>query len=442
MDKPIVALVGRPNVGKSTLFNRIVGRRLAIVEDIPGITRDRLYADAEWRGRQFAITDTGGILMGEQDPLRAQVVRQARLAMQEADVIVLVVDAREGVTATDREIADELRKTRKPVLVAVNKADNDQLEREAAEFYSLGLGGVYPVSGIHGRGVAELLDAIMQAVPVAEKAEELPEDVIKLAIVGRPNVGKSSLLNAILGEERVIVSSVPGTTRDAVDTFLERGGQRLVLIDTAGIRRAGKIQGSVEYYTVLRATRAIERSDVALIVVDAGDGVTDGDKRVAGLAHNAGRAAVIVVNKWDLRQAGPERMSTKEFADLVRQELAFMAYAPIVFTSAKQGTGVSEAVDAAIDAAENHAMRIPTAELNRIIQDAADAHPLMHKGRQLKIRYATMPTVKPPTVVLFVNDPEMLHFSYQRYLENQIRKVYPYQGTPIRIVARKAEKEQ
>lgn len=411
---------------------------MAIVEDVPGITRDRLYADAEWRGRQFVVIDTGGILLGKEDPLTVQVVKQADLAMEEADVIVLVVDVTEGITATDQDVAEELRKTRKPVLVAVNKVDGDQREREAAEFYALGLGDIYPVSSIHGRGVAELLDAILEAVPKAEEAEELPEDAVKLAIIGRPNVGKSSMMNAILGEERVIVSSIPGTTRDAIDTFIQRGDRNIVLIDTAGIRRAGKIQGSVEYYTVLRAVRAIERSDVTLILIDAGEGVADGDKRVAGLSDEAGRAAVLVVNKWDLKKSGPERVGIREFADIVRRELPFMAYAPIVFTSAKEGTGIAEVVDTAIDAAESHAMRIPTGELNRIIQDAADAHPLTRKGKALKIRYVTMPSVKPPTVILFVNDPDLVHFSYERYLENQIRKVFPYEGTPIRIVARRA----
>lgn len=442
MEKPIVAIVGRPNVGKSTLFNRIVGKRLAIVEDLPGITRDRLYSDAEWAGRQFVVTDTGGILMGEEDPLKVQVVRQAELAMEEADVIVLVTDATDGITATDEEIASELRKTKKPVLLAVNKADNEKLERNATEFYALGFAEYYPISSIHGRGVAELLDAVLYSIPQAEDAEELPDDAIKLAIIGRPNVGKSSMLNAILGEERVIVSNIAGTTRDAIDTFFERGDDKLVLIDTAGIRRAGKIQGSVEYYTVLRAVRAIERSDVTLILIDAFDGLTDGDKRVAGYSHNAGRAAVIVVNKWDLRRSGPERKSIKEFAEEVRKDLPFMHYAPMVFASALEGQGTAEVVDTAIDAAQSHAMRIPTGELNRLIQDAVDAHPISHKGRALKVRYVTMPSVKPPTIILFVNSPDLVHFSYVRYLENQIRKRYPYEGTPIKIIPRKAEKEQ
>jgi len=356
--------------------------------------------------------------------------------MEEADVIVFICDAADVITATDQEIADQLRKTSRPVLLAVNKVDGERQEREAAEFYGLGFEQVYPISSIHGRGVAELLDAILEAIPRAEAAEAISEDAIRLAIVGRPNVGKSSMVNAILGEERVIVSSAPGTTRDAIDTFFQRGDDRLVLIDTAGIRRAGKIQGSVEYYTVLRAVRAIERCDVALILIDAADGVTDGDKRVAGYSHNAGRAAVIVVNKWDLR-----RTSMRDYAAEIRRELPFMSYAPVVFASAKEGEGIVEVVDTAIDAAQSHAMRIQTSELNRIIHEAADTKPLTRKGRVLKIRYATMPSVKPPTVVLFVNDPEMMHFSYERYLENQIRKVYPYEGTPIRILVRKAERE-
>lgn len=437
MDRPIVAIVGRPNVGKSTLFNRIVGQRIAIVEDVPGITRDRLYAEAEWRDRQFVVTDTGGLLFNETDPLRVQVAQQAQLAMDEADVILFLVDAKEGLTGADQSLADELRKPRVPVLLVANKVDNERLEQESAEFYRLGLGEVHPVSAIHGRGLAELLDAVFDAFPPGTGEEEYPSDAIRLAIVGRPNVGKSSVLNAILGEERVIVSSTPGTTRDAIDTLFNRDGQDLVLVDTAGIRRAGKIQGSIEYYTVLRAIRALERSDVALLVVDAADGVTDGDKRVGGYTHQAGRGCVILVNKWDLVKG---KVSYREFTEGIRREMAFLDYAPVAFASAKERWGISEAVDTAIEVASNRALRISTGELNRIVQEAVDTHPITHKGRQLKIKYVTMPTVKPPTVVLFVNDPDLLHFSYRRYLENQIRKTYGYEGSPIRVVARRAEK--
>ncbi|MEN6372432.1 MAG: ribosome biogenesis GTPase Der [Armatimonadota bacterium] len=442
MDRPIVAIVGRPNVGKSTLFNRIVGQRLAIVEDVPGITRDRLYAEAEWRGRQFVVTDTGGILFNETDPLTVQVSQQAQLAMDEADVILFVVDATAGITGTDETLADELRKTNVPVILVANKVDNEKLEQESVEFYQLGLGEVYPVSSVHGRGLAEALDMVIDAMKSPSEEEAFPSEAIRLSIVGRPNVGKSSIVNAILGEERVIVSNIPGTTRDAIDTIFKHGGedgQEIVLIDTAGIRRSGKIQGSVEYYTVLRAVRALERSDVAMLVIDAEDGVTDGDKRVGGYIHKSGRGCVIVANKWDLKKG---KMSYKEFTAHVRKEMAFLDYAPVVFVSAKEGWGLSAAVDTAVEAAANHARRIPTGEINRIIQDAVDDNPLARKGKQLKIKYATMPAVKPPTIILFVNDTEIVHFSYIRYLENQIRKVYGYEGTPLRIIPRKAEKER
>jgi GTPase len=440
MARPIVAIVGRPNVGKSTLFNRLAGKRIAIVEDTPGITRDRLYTDAEWRNREFVITDTGGILFNEEDPLAIQVKRQADLAMEEADVIVMIVDATEGVTPTDVELAELLRKANKPIVLVANKVDNTRLEQESMEFYSLGLGEFFKISSIHGRGVAELLDTILDSIPPTPEEEEIPEEAIKLAIIGRPNVGKSSILNAIMGEERSIVSNIPGTTRDAIDTLFQRGDDLFALIDTAGIRRAGKIQGSVEYYTVLRAVRAIERSDLALLIIDAADGVTDGDKRVGGFAHQAGKGCVIVVNKWDLRRQGENRMSVKEFTAHVRKEMAFLDYAPVVFASAILGQGISDIIDTAKDVAANCAQRIPTGELNRLIQDAVDAHPRTEKGRSFKIKYATMASVKPPTILLFVNDPDMFHFSYQRYLENQIRKVYGYEGTPIRIIAKKADK--
>jgi len=441
MDKPIVAIVGRPNVGKSTLFNRIVGQRLAIVEDVPGITRDRLYSEAEWRGRQFVVTDTGGILFNETDPLTVQVSQQAQLAMDEADVILFVVDATNGVTATDETLADELRKTNIPVILIANKVDNEKLEREAADFYRLGFSEFYPVSSVHGRGLAEALDAVVDVISAIPEDEALPSEAIRLAIVGRPNVGKSSIVNAILGEERVIVSNIPGTTRDAIDTLFTHGegenAQEIVLVDTAGIRRSGKIQGSVEYYTVLRAIRALERSDVAMLVIDSGEGVTDGDKRVGGYIHQAGRGCVIVANKWDLRKG---KISYKEFTAHIRNKMPFLEYAPVTFVSAIQRWGLSAAVETAIEVAANHALRIPTGELNRIIQDAVDDKPLARKGRQLKVKYATMPTVKPPTIVLFVNDPELVHFSYKRYIENQIRKAYGYEGTPIRIIPRKLEK--
>lgn len=438
MDKPIVAIVGRPNVGKSTLFNRVVGRRIAIVEDTAGITRDRIYSEADWNGREFVVIDTGGILLNERDPLRSEVTIQAQVAVEEADVIVFMVDAVTGPTPADEEIADRLRGSPKPVLVVPNKADNDTRERDSAEFYALGLGDVVPISALNGRSVADLLDAVVNHLPAEGAGEAYGDDAVKLAIIGRPNVGKSSLLNAILGEKRVIVSDIPGTTRDAIDTVLRRDDKTLVLIDTAGIRRAGKVQGTIEYYTVLRAVRAMERADVALIVIDAGEGLRDGDKRVAGFAQEAGRACVLVVNKWDL--CGETSM--KDFAAEIRRQIPFMDYAPIVFTSAVDGTGIQAALDTALDAAESHALRIPTGELNRILQDAADKHPYSRKGRDLKVKYATMGDVKPPTIVIFVNDDSLVHFSYQRYLENEIRKVYSYEGTPLRLFFRRAKKER
>ncbi|MGB9588265.1 MAG: ribosome biogenesis GTPase Der, partial [Armatimonadota bacterium] len=419
MANPVVAIVGRPNVGKSTLFNRLVGKRIAIVEDTPGITRDRLYANAEWIGREFLLIDTGGLVLDSKDSITAQVRLQSEIAMEEADVIVLLVDVKDGLTPADVEVADLLRRTRKPVLLAVNKVDNAKLERDAVEFYSLGLGDIIPISSLQGHGVAELLDKIVENFPEPSDREAYPEDAIRIAIVGRPNVGKSSMLNAIVREERSIVSDIPGTTRDAIDTYFVYDGQSIVLVDTAGIRRAGKVQHSVEYYSVLRAVRAIERADVVLLVIDGSEGITDGDKRVGGYAHDAGRALVIVVNKWDLAaQAGT---SMREMARKIRDETPFISYAPITFTSALKGAGIHECVESAILAAQNHSHRLPTGEINRLIQDAVDAHPLSHKGKQFKVYYATMPTVKPPTVVLFVNDPTLLHFSYERYLENQIR---------------------
>jgi len=438
MNKPLVAIVGRPNVGKSTLFNRIVGKRIAIVEDTPGITRDRIYAEADWNGLEFVVIDTGGLLLNERDPLRAEVAVQAQVALEEADAVLFMVDAESGVNPADEEIADRLRGASKPVFVVANKSDNDARDRESGEFYGLGFGEVYPVSALNGRSVADLLDAVVQALPQEGGEEAYPEDAIKIAIIGRPNVGKSSLLNAILGEKRVIVSEKPGTTRDAVDTVLRRGDQTLVLVDTAGIRKAGKVQGSIEYYTVLRAVRAMERADVAMIIIDAAEGLLDGDKRVAGFAHEAGRASVLVVNKWDLR---PEE-AMKEFSEEIRREVPFLDYAPVVFTSAVTGMGVAAAFETATDAASNHALRIPTGELNRIVMDAIESHPYARKGKDLRVRYATMAGVKPPTIVLFVNDPGLAHFSYLRYLENQIRRQYSYEGTPIRLVVRRAKKER
>jgi GTP-binding protein len=444
MSNPLVAVVGRPNVGKSTLFNRLVGKRLAIVEDTPGVTRDRLYAPVVWKGRTFTVIDTGGIILNETDPLTVQVRSQAEIAMDEADAILFVCDAADGITSTDQELADALRSAKAPVFLVVNKADNTKQAQEAVEFYGLGIGTVYSVSAVHGHGLADLLDDVVEQMPRTVAADE-DEETVRLAVIGRPNVGKSSLVNAILGEERVIVSPIPGTTRDAIDTPVERDGQKILLIDTAGIRRAGKIQRSIEYYTVLRAKTAIDRCHVAVIVIDAFDGLTDGDKRVAGFAHEAGRACVIVVNKWDLLepQVAQGKKATRppmlEFTEMLRKQMPFLSYAPVVFSSAAYRFSVSEVLDTSLAAAANHAHRIPTGELNRLMRDAVEAHPRILRGKELKVYYATMPRVQPPTVLLFVNDPGLLHFSYLRYLENRLRETYRLEGTPIVIRTRKAE---
>ncbi len=449
MSRPLVAVVGRPNVGKSTLFNRLIGHRVAIVEDTPGITRDRLYHSVDWRGIEFTVIDTGGIILNETDPLAVQVRTQAEIAMDEAEVILFVVDAADGMTATDQDIADVLRMSKHPVLLVVNKADNPRLMQDAAEFYGLGLGEVYSVSAAHGHGVADLLDEVVKLFPSDFESVDEDDDAIRLAIIGRPNVGKSSLMNSILGEERVIVSPLPGTTRDTIDTKFEWDGQKLVLLDTAGIRRSGKIQGTVEYYMVMRAQAALERSNVGMVVIDAGDGIKDGDKRVAGMAQEAGRACIIVVNKWDLidpgviyekgRQRRPDKDKIEKFTAIFRKDCPFLEYAPLVFISARERFGIRHAIETAMTAAQNHAHRIPTGELNRLIRDAVERRPLTVHGRQFRIYYATMPRVQPPTIVLFCNDDQMLHFSYKRYLENQLRLTYPLEGTPIRIQARKVE---
>ncbi len=452
MSRPLVAVVGRPNVGKSTLFNRLIGHRVAIVEDTPGITRDRLYHTVEWRGIEFTVIDTGGIVLNASDPLTKQVKSQAEIAMQEADVILFVVDAAEGLTSTDRDIADTLRASTQPLLVVVNKTDNPRLLMDAAEFYALGLGELHTVSAVHGNGVADLLDSVVTLFPPNTDGETIEEDVIRLAIIGRPNVGKSSLLNSILGEERVIVSPLPGTTRDTIDTDFEWEKQKLVLIDTAGIRRSGKIQGTIEYYMVLRAEAALARSNVGMLVIDASTGVMDGDKRVAGMAQDAGRACIVVVNKWDLvdpgvvyqkaKQRRPDRSKIEKFTEAFRKDCPFLEYAPLVFVSALERFGVRYAIETSITAAQNHAFRIPTGELNRLIRDAIERRPYIEHGRQLKVYYATMPRVQPPSILLFVNDENLMHFSYKRYLENQLRLTYPLEGTPIRIEIRKVENKE
>ncbi len=436
MAKPIVAIVGRPNVGKSTLFNRLLGERVAIVQDQPGITRDRVHGNAEWNGREFTVIDTGGLGLGEQDPFGSHIQHQAEAAMEEADLILFMVDAIEGLTPGDDDVAEFFRRFGKPILLVSNKSDNPRREADSGEFYRLGMGDVHTVSAHSGRGVADLLDEVVRHLPPAEEPEE-EDDRIKVAIVGRPNVGKSSLLNAVLGEERVIVSPLAGTTRDAVDVPFEFGDNQYTLIDTAGIRRAGKIQGSVEFYTVLRAERAIERADVGVLVVDAGYGLVDGDKRVGGLINDAGKACVIFVNKWDLVKG----RTPKEFGEAIRTDMPFLRYAPIVVGSAEQGKSLDDLLEACADVANNHALRIPTPELNRVIREAADRRPYSSHGREFKIYYATQVRVKPPTFVLFVNNPKLVHESYLRYIENQMRAAFGFSGTPIRLITRNRTKE-
>ncbi len=444
---PRVVIVGRPNVGKSSLFNRIAGKRVAVVQEKPGITRDRLYEQAEWNGRRFEIVDTGGILFGDDDPLVEQIRVQAEIALSEADVVVFVVDAVDGVVPPDEQLAEALRSIEAPVLVAVNKSDSAERDALATDFYRLGIGEVFPISALHNRGIAQLLDKISERLP----AETTPQDdsersAVRIAIVGRPNVGKSSILNALSGQQRVIVSEIPGTTRDAVDMQIEICGEPVVLVDTAGIRRRGKIQGSVEYYMVLRAERAMQRSDVAMIVLNGSEHVADGDKRIAKAAHDLGKACVLCVNKWDLVEPPdglPQRRSQakKRFANDLRDQLPEVGYAPICFVSAAHATGLKAAVEACLEGAENQQFRIPTGALNRLIREAVFERPLTRKGKSFKIYYATQSGTAPPTFTLFCNDPDLVHFSYERYLLNSIRKQFPLEGAPIRLMFRSSHEK-
>ncbi|AIE85441.1 ribosome biogenesis GTPase Der [Fimbriimonas ginsengisoli] len=443
---PVVVIVGRPNVGKSTLFNRLVGRRVAVVEDTPGITRDRLYAETEWNGRRFQVVDTGGIVFSEEDPLSEQIRVQANVALEEADIVLFLTDARDGMNPDDMDLARELRPVKKPVLVVVNKADNPERDSFANEFYSVGLGEVYPVSGLHGRGVADLMDVVVDLLPPASEIDVDDRTEVRVAIVGRPNVGKSSMINAFTGEQRMIVSDIAGTTRDAIDTELEYHGEKFRLIDTAGIRRRGKIQGSVEYYMVDRAQKAIDKADCAMVVVDGNEGLTDGDKRIMKLAHDAGKAVVFAINKWDLKEppdGHPRHMTQikKDFIKVVKNEIPELNYATAAFTSAKESAGLGPALDEVLRAQEAYNFRISTGQLNRLIQEAVFSRPYSSKGRVLKIYYATQVSTRPPTFVLFCNDPELLHFSYQRYLLNKIREAFPLEGTPVRLTAKSSHKK-
>ena len=441
MAKPLVAIVGRPNVGKSMLFNRLVGKRLSIVEDTPGVTRDRLYAECEWCGRTFDMVDTGGIEPSTDSEILQFMREQAQIAIDAADVIVLVTDIRTGVTAADKDVANMLLRSHKPVVIAVNKADSTGPEDPAVyEFYELGLGDPIAVSAVHGHGTGELLDACLAHLP-PQTDEEEEDDRIKVAVIGKPNVGKSSLINCILGEKRVIVSNVAGTTRDAVDTPFENDKGKYVFIDTAGIRRKSKVDERVEKFSVMRAQLAIERADVCVIMIDAREGVTEQDTKIAGLAHEAGKASIVVVNKWDLveKETGTMEKMRKD----VMRDLSFMSYAPILFISALTGQRTERLFELINFVNDQSNMRISTGMLNDVLADAqARVQPPTDKGRRLKIYYMTQTGIKPPNFVIFCNSRELFHFSYQRYLENQIRSVFGLEGTPVRIVIRqKGDKE-
>ena len=435
MAKPLVAIVGRPNVGKSMLFNKLVGQRLSIVEDTPGVTRDRLYAEAEWCGHTFDIVDTGGIEPGTDSEILTFMRRQAEVAIQNATVIVFLCDIKTGLTASDQEVANMLLRSRKPVVLAVNKADQvGPTNPDIYEFYNLGLGDPIPVSAVHGHGTGDLLDACVQHFPENGEEDE-PDDVVKVAVIGKPNVGKSSLINRILGEERVIVSNVAGTTRDAVDSYFENETGKYLFIDTAGMRKKSKVDDRIEKFSVLRATMAIERADVCLILIDANEGVTEQDTKVAGLAHEAGKASILVVNKWDAIEKDDKTMD--------RRDLSYMTYAPIVFISAMTGQRVPRLFELINYVNDQAAMRITTGMLNSVLADAtARVQPPSDKGRRLKIFYMTQVGIKPPHFVCFCNDAQLFHFSYQRYIENQIRNTFGLEGTPIRLTIRqKGDKE-
>ena len=448
--KALVALVGRPNVGKSTLFNRIVGRRMAVVSDVPGTTRDRLYSEAEWAGVAFNLVDTGGIelLAGwESEPLSQDskefmsgIVQQARIAIQDADVIVLVVDGQTGLTSADREVAEVLRRSKKPTLVAVNKLESTKLWDQAFEFYELGLDNVTPVSAVHGTGVGDFLDEVVAAIPPSEPLYET-EDTVRIAILGKPNAGKSTLLNRMLGEERAIVSPLAGTTRDAIDSALRWHGQDYTLIDTAGIRRRGKIEPGVEKYSVLRAIKALDRADVALLVLDATEGITAQDTHIGGMISEEEVGVIVLVNKWDAVEKDAHSMP--QYMEFVREQLKFMSYAPILFISAESGQRVSKIMPLVNDVQEARHRRIPTSQLNKLMRDAIMKHaPPQKGGVRLKFFYATQAETVPPTFVFFVNKTELVHFTYQRYLENQIRELEPFVGTPIRLRFRPRSEER
>ncbi|WIF94738.1 ribosome biogenesis GTPase Der [Caminicella sporogenes] len=439
MSKPIVAIVGRPNVGKSTFFNKIAGKRISIVEDKPGVTRDRIYTDVEWLNRHFTLIDTGGIEPNSKDVIISQMRRQAEIAIETAHVIVFMVDGKEGITTADEEIASMLRKTNKPIIFVVNKVDTNNLPDTFYDFYTLGMGEPIPISSVNGLNLGDLLDEIISKFPET-CGDEYEEDVIKVAVIGKPNVGKSSLINTILGEERVIVSDIAGTTRDAIDTPFEFNEDKYVFIDTAGIRRKSRIYENIERYSVIRALTAIERSDVCLLVIDATVGVTEQDKKIAGYAHEAGKASIIIINKWDLVEKNNHTFN--EYKRDIRNQLSFMSYAPILFVSAKTKQRVHKILEYIKYVSNQHSLRISTGALNDVISEAILLNqPPSDKGKRLKIYYATQVSVKPPRIVLFVNDKELAHFSYIRYLENQIRQNFVFEGTPIIIECREKKRE-
>lgn len=436
MSKPIVAIVGRPNVGKSTLFNQIGKRRVSIVDDMAGVTRDRIYMDATWLDRDFTLIDTGGIEIKSADKILSEIRTQAKIAVDEADVIVFVVDGRSGLTADDEDVAKFLRGANKPIVLAVNKIDTPQLETELYEFYNLGLGEPIGISASNALNLGDLLDAVVKNFPQAA-TEVRDEDEIRIAVIGRPNVGKSSLVNAMLGEERVIVSDIPGTTRDAIDTHFFVDGTKFTLIDTAGMRRKSKIDEPVERYSVIRSLRAIDRADVVLMLIEAPVGVTEQDKKIAGYAHDSGKGCVIVVNKWDIFPNKHDR-STNRFTDDLRERLGFLQYAPVVYVSALTGQRVDRVTELIKFVAEQQSMRIQTSVLNELIRDAAAVNPPpSKKGKPAKIFFATQADINPPRFIIFVNEPELLHFSYLRFIENRLRESFGFEGTPLKFIVRK-----
>lgn len=434
MSKPIVAIVGRPNVGKSTLFNQIGKKRVSIVEDFPGVTRDRIYMDAEWLEHKFTMIDTGGIETEASDHILSSMRHQAKLAMEEADVIVFVVDARTGLTNADEEVGSLLRSTRKPVILAVNKVDSQKQEMEIYDFYNLGLGEPVPISASNSLNLGDLLDRIVEAFP-SHAGEEREPDEISIAVIGRPNVGKSSLVNALLGQERVIVSNIPGTTRDAIDTHFVKEGTKFTLIDTAGMRRKGKIDLPVERYSVMRSLRAVDRADVVLMVLNAEEGITEQDKKIAGYAHDSGKGVVLVVNKWDLIEKDDK--TSLRFTEDLRDEIGFLQYAPVLYTSALTKQRVTRITELVKYVAEQQAMRIQTSVLNELLMDAISVNPPpAHRGKRLKLLFITQADIRPPRFIIFVNDPELMHFSYLRFLENKLRESFGFEGTPLKLIVR------